>query len=97
MNEKKKSPMRKAREKAGLTLEKVAIETGIAFTTVQAYESGRGVGYSVEGKAKIAAFLKEPFFDLWPEERERMKLAFKAGMAAARKEAEGKRRGVVKK
>lgn len=93
----KKSPMRRAREKAGLTLEKIAIETGISYATVQAYESGRGVGYSVEGKEKIAAFLGADFFTLWPEERERMKQAFKAGMAAARKEAERKGRGVAKK
>jgi transcriptional regulator with XRE-family HTH domain len=93
----KKSPMRRAREAAGLTLEKIAIETGIAFSTIQALESGRGSGYSVEAKEKIAAFLGADFFTLWPEEKERMKLAFKAGMAAARKEAERKGRGVAKK
>jgi len=63
--------MRRAREKAGLTLEQIATGTGIPFTTVQAYESGRGAGFSVERKAKIAAFLNEPFFSLWPEEREK--------------------------
>lgn len=82
-----KSPMRRARERQGLTLEKIAIETGLAYTTVQGYESGRGAGYSVEGKAKIADFLKEPFFSLWPEEREKMRPAF----------MELKRRGVKKK
>jgi len=87
----KKSPMRRAREKAGLTLEKIAIETGIAYSTIQSYESGRGVGYSAEGKAKIAAFLDVDFFTLWPEERERMSLAFKAGMAEARRRAKEKK------
>jgi len=82
----KKSPMRRAREKAGLTLEKIAIETGVNYASVQALESGRGAGYSVVAKEKIAAFLGADFFTLWPEERERMSLAFKAGMAAARKE-----------
>ena len=86
----KKSPMRRARENAGLTLEKIAIETGIAYATVQALESGRGAGYSVASKEKIAAFLGADFFTLWPEERERMSLAFKAGMAAARRKAKGK-------
>lgn len=93
----KKSPMRRAREKAGLTLEKVATETGIAFSTVQAYETGRGAGYSIEGKEKIAALLGADFFTMWPEERERMKLAFKAGMEEARKRAKRKGRDVAKK
>ena len=93
----KKSPMRRARENAGLTLEKIAIETGIAYATVQALESGRGAGYSVTAKEKIAACLAMDFFTLWPEERERMSLAFKAGMAAARKEAERQERDGTKK
>jgi transcriptional regulator with XRE-family HTH domain len=92
----KKSPMRRAREKAGLTLEKIAIETGIAYATVQALESGRGAGYSVAAKEKIAAHLGADFFTIWPEERERMKLAFKAGMAAARRKAKGKEGDVSK-
>jgi len=86
VNGMKKSPMRRAREKAGLTLAAVSIGTGIPFSTIQAYEQGVGAGFSVEGKEKIAAFLGADFFILWPEERERMSLAFKAGMAAARKE-----------
>jgi len=93
----KKSPMRRAREKAGLTLAQVSAGTGIAYSTTQAYEQGVGAGFSVEGKAKIAAFLGADFFTLWPEERERMSLAFKAGMAAARKEAERKGRDGTKK
>jgi transcriptional regulator with XRE-family HTH domain len=92
----KKSPMRRARENAGLTIEKIAIETGIAYATVQALESGRGAGYSVVSKEKIAAFLCMDFFTLWPEERERMSLAFKAGMAAAQRKAKGKERDVSK-
>jgi len=66
-----KSPMRRAREKAGLTLAAVSAGTGIPFSTVQAFEQGLGAGFSVERKAKLAAFLGEPFFSLWPEEKQK--------------------------
>jgi len=87
----KKSPMRRAREKAGLTLAQVSTGTGLAYSTTQAYEQGVGAGFSIEGKEKIAAFLGADFFLIWPEERERMKLAFKAGMEEARRRAKEKK------
>jgi len=77
MREKKKTPMRQAREKAGLTLEKVAIATGIPFSTVQGFEAGRGATWSMERKKKIAAFLAVPFSSLWPEEKEKIEQAKK--------------------
>ena len=77
MSKKRVSPMRRAREKAGLTLERVAIETGIPYSTVQGLEAGRGAGWSVEFKQKIAAFLGVPFSSLWPEEREKIERAQK--------------------
>ena len=64
--------MRRAREKAGLTLEQIAAGTGIPYSTVQAFESGRGGGYSIEQKGKIADFLSLPFLSLWPEELKRI-------------------------
>jgi len=64
--------MRRVRDKAGLTLEQVSAGTGIPYSTIQAFESGRGVGYSIEQKGKIADFLGVPFFSLWPEERKRI-------------------------
>lgn len=68
-----KTPMRRAREKAGLTLAQVSAGTDIPFSTVQAFEAGRGPAWSIERKMKIADFLKVPFDELWPEVQERMK------------------------
>jgi len=72
MNNTKKTPMKRAREEAGLTLEQVSAGTGIPFTTIHAFESGRAVGWSLERKKKIATFLKVPFFSLWPEEQKKL-------------------------
>ena len=69
----KKTPIRRARERAGLTITQVSNGTGIPYSTIQAFEIGRGRGFSIERKAKIAAFLGVPFSSLWPEEKEKVK------------------------
>ena len=73
VNKMTKTPMRRARQKAGLTIEQVSVGTGIPYSTIYAFEIGRGRGFSIERKAKIAAFLGVSFSSLWPEEKEKVK------------------------
>jgi transcriptional regulator with XRE-family HTH domain len=61
--------MRKRRQAAGLTLEELAKRVGLAYPTVQALESGRGRGFSVASKRKIADALGADVLELFPELR----------------------------
>ena len=82
----KKTPMRRAREKAELTITHVAIKTGIPYSTVYALDTGLGRGVSIERKTKIAAALGAPLFSLWPDTAER-KETVKTPMRRAREKA----------
>ena len=71
MTRKKPITLRALREARGLTLQAVAMATGIPYSTVQAIESGRGAGFSLETKQRLAAFFGVPVASLFSEEKER--------------------------
>jgi transcriptional regulator with XRE-family HTH domain len=68
---KKQLSMRELREKAGLSLIQLSVNTDIPYSTVQALEAGRGKGFSPATKHRISDYFQVNFFSLFPEERDR--------------------------
>lgn len=64
------SRARKARQKAGMNLYELADLTGYSFETIRKAEIGRKV--AIEVKEKIADVLDVPFYNLFPDEIERL-------------------------
>lgn len=74
MKRKQHYSLRGLRKAAGLTIQQVSEQTGIPYSTVQALESGRGKGFDVNTKNKLAGFYKVPMVEVFAEERERAAL-----------------------
>lgn len=64
--------LRKLREEAKKTLEQVAAETGLSYSAVRALEIGLGKNYAPAIKHKLSDYFGVNFFQLFPEERERL-------------------------
>jgi transcriptional regulator with XRE-family HTH domain len=66
------------RKDRGLTIQQVSEKSGVPYSTVQAIESGRGKGFDVMTKCKLADVFEVPVFLVFPEELERSKVFFGA-------------------
>jgi transcriptional regulator with XRE-family HTH domain len=64
--------LRELRRKAGLSIQEVAMQTGIAYSTLQSLETGRGVNFNILTKQKLADFYRVPLRRLFPETDELM-------------------------
>jgi transcriptional regulator with XRE-family HTH domain len=72
MKSNKPATMKEARIAAGLTLEQVAAEVKISYSAARAIEIGIGRNYPAATKHRISDLLGVPFFDMFPEERDRL-------------------------
>lgn len=64
--------LRILRMQAGKTLEQVAAEAGISYSAIRALEIGLGKNYAPGLKHRVSDYFGVNFFQLFPEERERL-------------------------
>jgi DNA-binding XRE family transcriptional regulator len=65
--------LKELRAERGLSQQRVASEIGIPYGTYQAIESGRGKGFNILTKKKIADFFGVPILSVFPEEYQLLK------------------------
>src|SRR4030042_5101969 len=72
MRKKKSLSLRELRLAAGLSIERLSVSTGIAYSVIQALEIGRGRNFSAGAKHMLAHFFKVDPLALFPELEEQI-------------------------